>query len=315
MGDTNTAWFNQHVARAKYAVACLVVIALAFAADKTRERAQNRYARAQTYEDIYYLPPPNELILFSFGHRAALADLVWMKALVYFGDELHHGGSVANLFRYADAILALDEHFVRVYRWVASAAIYRTGDVTPDDVRKAIAYLERGVRLFPDDPSLAWDLGATYAYELVPVLPPGPLREEARRKSLEHLEMAALHGAGPAWLGLQNAKQLASLGHKEQAVQHLQDLYATATDPSIKQQLEQRLAALQTETTVEAMRAASNELEANRKRDFPYLNTSLYLVVGPRPPFDGDELLLRRFDPLANATGEPRLGLSPTMEH
>jgi hypothetical protein len=30
----------------------------------------------------------------------------------------------------------------------------------------------------------------------------------------------------------------------------------------------------------------------------------LYLVVGPRPPFDGDELLLRRFDPLAKAPGE-----------
>jgi tetratricopeptide (TPR) repeat protein len=292
------------VGRLKYAVACLVVVAIAVAGDKTRERAQDRYLRAQTYEDLYYLPPPNELILFSLGHRTALADLVWMKALVYFGDELHHGGSVANLFRYADAILALDEHFVRAYRWVASAAIYRTGEVTVDDVRKAIAYLERGVRLFPDDPNLAWDLGATYAYELVPMLPPGPAREEARRKSIDHLEMAALHGAGPAWLGLQTASQLNSLGRKEQAVQHLQDLYATATDPAIKAQLAQRLATLQTETYVEAMRAADAELEANRKRDFPYLNASLYLVVGPRPPFDGDELLLRRFDPLAKTAGE-----------
>jgi hypothetical protein len=292
------------VARAKYAVACLIVIALAVAGDRIRERAQDRYLGAQTYEDVYYLPPPSELILFSLGHRAAVADLVWMKALVYFGDELHHRGSVSNLFRYADAVLALDEHFVRVYRWVASAAIYRTGDVTVEDVRKAIRYLERGVRLFPDDPILAWDLGATYAYELAPMLPPGPARQEARRKSIDHLAMAALHGAGPAWLGLQTSRQLDSLGRKEQAVQHLQDLYATATDPAIKAQLEQRLAALQTEAYVDAMRAANAELEANRKRDFPYLNTSLYLVVGPRPPFDGDQLLLRRFDPLAKTAGE-----------
>jgi tetratricopeptide (TPR) repeat protein len=303
LGPNNGSCFNPGVSRAKYVAACLVVITLGLAADRVRERAQDRYARAQTYEDVYYLPPPNQLILFSFGHRSALADLVWMKALVYFGDELNRRGNVANLFRYADAVLALDDHFVRAYRWVASAAIYRTGDVTVEDVRKAIRYLERAARLFPDDPELAWDLGATYAYELVPMLPVGPVREEARRKSLAHLEMAALHGAGPAWLGLQTASQLNSLGRKEQAVQHLQDLYATATDPAIKEQLERRLATLQTEAYVEAMRAADDELEANRTRDFPYLNTSLYLVVGRRPPFDGDELLLRRFDPLAKAPG------------
>jgi tetratricopeptide (TPR) repeat protein len=292
------------VARAKTAVACLLLIALAVLGDRARQHAQAVFLHAQTYEDVYYLPPPNELILFSLGHRAALADLVWMKALVYFGEELYHRGNVANLFRYTDAIIALDETFVRAYRWVANAAIYRTGDVTVDDVRKAIRYLEAGARLFPDDGNIAWELGATYAYELEPMLPVGAPRAEARRKSLEYLEMAALRGAGPAWLGLQTASQLSSLGHKEQAVQHLQDLYATATDPAIKAELEQRLASLQTEAYVEAMRAAADELETHRKRDFPYVDTSLYLLVGSRPPFDGMELLLRGFDPIAKGAGE-----------
>lgn len=303
------------MSRVKQAAWFVGIVALAIAGDRVRERAQDDFLKAQTYEDVYYLPPPDALILGSLGHRAALADLIWMKALVYFGEELYHGGSVANLWRYADAILALDDHFVRVYRWVASAAIYRTGDVTVADVRKAIDYLERGARFFPDDPELAWDLGATYAYELAPMLPAGPAREEARQKSLDHLEMAALRGAGPAWLGLRTARQLGSLGKKEQAVQHLQDLYATATDPAIKAQLEAQLASLQTETYVEAMRAASDELEARRKRDFPYLGTSLYLVVGPRPPFDGDELLLRGFDPLAKTPSETEASSAPGGKH
>jgi tetratricopeptide (TPR) repeat protein len=292
------------VNRFKAAVLWACVIAAAAAADRIRIHAQALYARGQTYEDVYYLPPPNELILSSLGHRSALADAVWMKALIYFGDELYRKGNVANLFRYADAVLTLDDHFQRAYRWVASAAIYRTGDVTVEDVRKAITYLERGVRIFPDDPDLAWDLGATYAYELAPMLPIGPAREEARRKSLEHLEMAALRGAGPAWLGLQTAKQLDSLGRKAQAVQHLQDLYATATDPGIKAELENRLAALQTEAYVDAMRAAAEDLETRRTRDFPYLSPSLYLLVGQRPPCDGDELRLRGFDPLTTTHTE-----------
>jgi tetratricopeptide (TPR) repeat protein len=290
------------VSRLKLGLVLFVALASAAASDLARQRAQVSYAKAQTYEDIYYLPPPNELILFSLGHRAALADLIWLKALVYFGDELYHGGDVSNLFRYTDAMLALDERFVRVYRWVASSAIYRTGDVTVEDVRKAIRYLERASRLFPDDANVAWDLGATYAYELAPMLPVGPQRDEARRKSLDYLEMAALRGAGPAWLGLNTASQLSSLGRKEQAVRHMQDLYATATDPSVKEELERRLAALQTEAYVEAMRAAYDELEANHERDFPYLSTGLYMLVGRRPPFDGDELILRGFDPAKAST-------------
>src|SRR4051812_5855313 len=205
------------------AVGVCLVLSLAVASDLAREQAQRRFASAQTYEDLYYLPPPSHLIAGSLGHRAALADLIWMKALIYFGDELSHRGNVANLFRYTEAMLALDQSFRRVYRWVASAAIYRTGNVTVQDVQTAIAYLERGTRLFPEDGELAWDLGATYAYELVPMLPTGAPRAEARRKSLEYLEMAALRGTGPAWLGLQTAAQLDSLGRKEQAVRHLQD--------------------------------------------------------------------------------------------
>lgn len=282
----------------------LFVCALALAADQLRQDAQRRFSATQTYEDIYYLPPPNQLVVASLGYRAALADLIWMKALVYFGDELAHRGNVANLFRYTDAMLALDETFRRVYRWVASSAIYRTGEVTLQDVERAVAYLERGTRLFPDDGELAWDLGATFAYELVPMLPVGPRREEARRKSLEYLEVAALRGAGPAWLGLNTAAQLDSLGRKEQALRHLQDLYATATDPSVKQLLEQRLAALQTAAYAEAMRAAGRELEAGRARDFPYMSATLYLLVGAKPPFDGDQLLLRDFDPVAASRSE-----------
>jgi tetratricopeptide (TPR) repeat protein len=286
------------------AAGVLIVLALAVAADRVRQAAQQRFSATQTYEDIYYLPPPHQLVVASLGYRAALADAIWMKALVYFGDELAHRGDVSNLFRYTDAMLTLDETFRRVYRWVASAAIYRTGDVTREDIQRAIGYLERGTRLFPDDGELAWDLGATYAYELVPMLPIGPLREEARRKSLDYLEVAALRGAGPAWLGLQTAAQLDSLGRKEQALRHLQDLYATATDPAIKRTLEDRLAALQTAAYAEAMRAAAQEFEANRTRDFPYMSATLYLLVGTKPPFDGDELVLRGFDPVATRPSE-----------
>ena len=215
---------------------------------------------------------------------------------MYFGDELQHRGQVQHLYRYADAMLALDESFKRVYQWTASSAIYRTGNVTANDARLAIRYLERAVRLFPDDGELAWMLGATYLYELPPLLPPDQ-RAETQQKGLEHLQVAARLGAGPPWLVLATATALHKLGQREQEIAHLQEVYDQVTDPDVKQEIEARLTNLRSAAFAEAMRRTYGELEQRRLRDFPYLSSELYQLVGPKPPFDGRALLLRGFDP------------------
>ncbi|MET0385434.1 MAG: hypothetical protein ABW321_05720 [Polyangiales bacterium] len=279
----------------------------AFGCDAFRSRAQEQFAASQTYEDVYYLPPNDYLVAGSLGYRAALADLIWMKALIYYGEELSHRGPVAHLYRYGDALLALDPDWKRVYRWIASCALYRTGTVGIDDARSAIRYLEVAARRFPDDGELAWDLGANYTHELAPMLTDPAEREEARRKGLEYLEAAALRNAGPPWLALQTASALSALGRNEQAIQHLEDVYATTSDPAVRGDIERRLAALRSQAYAEALRRSSDELEAARRRDFPYLDTTLYLLVGKRPPFGGDAWLSRGFDP-AQPRAERDLG-------
>lgn len=292
----------RRAARAALLVLCLAPLALA--SDYFRARAQTHYTATQTYEDLYYLPDPDYLLVSSLGYREGLADLIWLKALIYFGEELQHQGDVGNLYRYTDAMLALDAHFKRVYRWVASCALYRTGEVTEQDVRKAIAYLERASRLFPDDGEIAWDLGATYSYELVPFLTTKEARDDARQRGLGYLELAALRGAGPAWVGLNAASQLDKLGKTEQAIRHLQDLYATVHDPSVKEEIERRLTRLRSSAYLEAFRQANEEVEANRKRDFPYVDTTFYLLLGRRPAFDATAILLRNFDPVSLRASE-----------
>jgi hypothetical protein len=89
-----------------------------------RGRAMDRYLGTQTYEDIYYLPPPEWLGAMSLGHRHALADLIWLRALIYFGDEFANRGAVKHVFNYGESMLALDPDFRRVYRWVGVAGVY-----------------------------------------------------------------------------------------------------------------------------------------------------------------------------------------------
>ncbi len=287
-----------------------LLVAMGLGADHFRRDAQSHFRATQKYEDVYYLPPPTYLVPASLGYREALANLIWSKALIYFGDELHRNRSVKNLYRYTDAMLALDPYFKRVYRWVGSAAIYRTGHVSNADAQKAIEYLEEGVRLFPDDGELAWDLGATYAFELVPLLDDLDARENARQKGHEFLRLAALRGAGPAWLVLATASNLGKLGKTGQAVRHLSEVHATTYDPALKAQIEQRIASLRSAAYGEAFRRATEELETARLRDFPYVSRDLHVLLGPRPPFDGQALRLRRFDPAAEIDGLSSLDIA-----
>jgi hypothetical protein len=131
------------------------------------------------------------------------------------------------------------------------------------------------------------------------MLPIGPERDAARRKGLDYLETAVLRNAGPPWLVLQTASQLQALGRREQAIRHLEDAYAVASDPSVKYQIEQQLIRLRSASYAEALRRAHDQLESARLRDFPYLDATLYLLIGPRPAFGGPSWLQQGFDPIA----------------
>ena len=248
-----------------------------------RADAMRGYLAGETYEDIYYLPPPTWLRVFSLGHEEALADLVWMRALVYFGQELTNRGDVSHVFDYGNAIVTLDPHFPAAYRWVGTSALYRTGEITARDGQRAVAFLERGVRQYPDDAEMLWQLGATLSYELPPLLADDAAKREAKRRGIPYLEAAARRGGGPPWLVLTNASQLERLGRTEQAIRHLEEMYATVRDDDTRQQIALHLARLRSAAYAEAFEAAQRDLDARRWRDAAYLAPTLFLLTEPWP--------------------------------
>lgn len=259
-----------------------VVVALAALAGvwSLRGRAMEQYLQTQTYEDIYYLPPPAWLQVMSLGYRRALADLIWLRALIYFGDEFENRGAVKHVFNYGESMLALDPDFRRVYRWVGVAGVYTPTGSPPEFIEQAIDVLRRGVERFPEDGQLAWDAGATIMYELLPHLPKDdPDRERLRTEGTEHMMAAARLGAGPDWLVITNASALRKLGEKERELHHLEEMYAMVRDPVVKGQIEVRLSQLRDEAYAEAFRRANEEFEERRKAEFPYLPPTLYFFV------------------------------------
>lgn len=259
----------------------MILLLLALAGiGSLRSRAMDHYLTTQTYEDIYYLPPPQWLQVMSLGYRRALADLIWLRALIYFGDEFLHEGEVKHVHSYGESMLTLDPDFRRVYRWVGVAGVYTPKGSRPELIERAIDVLRRGVTRFPGDGTLAWDAGATIMYELLPSLPQDhPDRARLELEANEHMMAAARLGAGPPWLVITNATTLRKLGEKERELRHLEEMYAMVSDPGVKAQIEMRLTQLRDETYAEAFRRANEEFEQRRKEDFPYMPPTLYFFV------------------------------------
>mgnify|MGYP001819202650 FL=1 len=272
--------YTQRVKPGARIVALTLLIAALAGVWTLRGRAMDDYLATRSYEDIYYLPPPQWLDVMSLGHRRALADLIWLRALIYFGEEFEHQGAVRHVFNYGEAMLALDPDFRRVYRWVGVAAVYTPLGSTNAVVERAIDVLRRGIERFPDDGQLAWDAGATIMYELLPNLPEDdPRRERLRMEGNEHMMAAARLGAGPDWLVITNATALRKLGEKELELRHLEEMYAMVRDPKVRSEIEIRLSQLRDEAYAEAFRSANEEFEERRLEEFPYMPASLYFFV------------------------------------
>ena len=248
----------------------------------SRHHAHSHHEATQRYEDIYYLPGNRTLTVMSLGHREALADLIWLRALVYFGEELFEGGNKVNMLKYAEAMLSLDPYFKRTYQWVGTVALYRSGVPRVEDMWVAIEYLERGVRMFPDDGELAWGLGATYAYELTQFEKDEDKRNLLRAKGHEHLRVAVLRGAAPKGMAMQTAQHFAKGGRTQEAIRHLREVLFSVKDEETRTKLEWQLRRLTNAGLVEQVAAFRKVFNERKRANFPYLDDGLFALVGDR---------------------------------
>ncbi len=274
--------------RERITVVVLVALlaALPIGLDRLRSRAASAWTEAQRYEDVYYLPPREWLPALSLGWDEALADLIWMRALIYYGDELAHGGDVEFVFHYGEAIETLDPDFVAVYHWVGTAGLYRPQAITTADIERTVDFMERGAHHHPLDGDLAWALGAVLAFELAPTLEDQDAANAARARAVPFLLRAQRLGAAPDWAGLSNAALLARMGRDDRAAQLLEEALEQTDDPVYRERLMGRLRQIRGSIAADATDAMLAEEDRARRERFPYAPRSLFLLLGERPPVD-----------------------------
>jgi hypothetical protein len=259
-----------------------------------QDSALARRSRFAADEDVLYLPRPSVLRPLSLGHHELTADLVFIRAVIYFGGELGHKREYKWLDRYLDTIVALDPRWRTPYRWAGVATMYDGRPITNERVQLSNHFLELGVAQFPRDWELPFMLGCNYLFELKS----DDAAEQAswQRQGGEWMRHAAIVGGAPSWVPLLAATILHKEGQDEAAIRHLEEVYVTTQDPKTRQEVKNRLVSLHAQLDFAREAHEREQLEAGWRRTIPYGPIDLYVLIGPRhsPRLDVGELMRDR---------------------
>jgi hypothetical protein len=239
-------------------------------------------ARSQTAPDeVLMMPRADALRAMSLGYRELAADLVYMRAVIYFGTEVAGHGGMKWLDRYLDTIVQLDPRWKTPYRWAGVATMYNGMPITRDRVELSNHFLRMGVDQFPSDWELPFMLGCNLLFEMHP----RDAQEKARftEEGATWIRRASLVGGGPSWAALLAATILRKEGREDAAVRHLEQVYYATSDERTREDVKNRLIGLKSQIDFARETADRAAFEKAWQSDLPYVSSDLYAIIGPRP--------------------------------
>jgi hypothetical protein len=256
--------------------------------------AHERRARLPAEDDLLYLPRASALSALSLGHHELAADLVYLRAVVYFGSEITGGKSFRWLESYLQTIVELDPQWRTPYRWAGVAPLYDGTPITREDVEVANRFLRLGIAHFPSD----WELPFMLACNLLFELHPKDADEKARftAEAAQWLERASLVGGAPPWVPLLAATTMRKEGREEAALHHLEQVYYATSDERTREEVKNRLLSLKAKVDFERAARERTAFERGWQAELPYVPPDLYVLIGssPSPGLDWHKLATSR---------------------
>ena len=123
-----------------------------------------RFSATKIQDDVFGLPPPNQVVAMSLGYRSALADLIFAHVLVSSGIHIQEKRVFQFVGKYIETINELDPKFEAPYRMADGLLTLQSKAVGPEAYRQARRILERGMREFPFNQALWASAGQFLAY-------------------------------------------------------------------------------------------------------------------------------------------------------
>jgi len=191
----------------KKAIILISIVVLMFIIYLVQKRI-NSEERITLSGSLLYFPSGEHIKLATLGFDAVVADLLWAKTVVSFGEQFHTDKNYKWLYHPLDIITTLDPYFEDVY---AYGGILLAMEAKQID--ESIALLEKGVENCPESWRLHFYLGFYYTYY-----------KNDNAKATMYLKKAASLPGHPAYLPRLVGILYAKLGKIELAIKYLQEV-------------------------------------------------------------------------------------------
>lgn len=257
----------------------VAIVAAALGVGALHEEVLERRAEFPREEDLLYLPAPSHLRTMSVGYREALADLIWIRALIFAGSHIGDE-QITWSDNYVEAITHLAPRFHRPYLWGGITAVYSgSAQVDREMVERAAALYRTGLEQFPESHELHYTLGMLLLHQAPST--PGFSEDELaalREEATDAIRKAAAFGADP--LVRQYAATLITRqAGDEMAIQFLETQLMDAEDEDLRRMLRTKLRELVGEGRSAAVEKVRTEFIAERDARAPYVPDALWAVI------------------------------------
>jgi len=264
---------------------------------------------SEKVRDVFYLAKASHIRPFLLGQEAVVADLIWIRTLGYFADELKRGRGFIYLDGLIDLATDLDPRFEKLYIWAGAVFMYRGGAITRERILASTRILEKGWKVIQNDP-VGWRhdprywmipqmIGFNYAVEL-----------HDRKRGAPFIAATARIPGSPELYKTYAATLYRRAGEMEEGVRLLEDMLAVETlesqlrsvdESSLKDQIRDRLAAYyrklygerEGKARLEMLEKTLSDLISAWRNEFPFLDFDLYLLLRDETGEWDREVLLR----------------------
>jgi hypothetical protein len=243
------------------------------------------YQQPTEHEQISLLLSPEYSVVFSLGHRAALADYLFANLLVHYGLSFREKTRYEATYRYLDTITTLAPNFVRPYLYADTLLTMRPTPAVLEDYLDTRRLHERGLEALPSHTEL-WLVAGQFAAYLAPQRVPDPYAKELRLKGARDLARAcelASDNANIPYGCIAAARLLNREGQREAMIRMLSRTLAVNDDPEIRKMALGYLEQAVNERERDRYGRRVQALEAVWKQQAPQVSRVMMSLLGPGP--------------------------------
>lgn len=184
---------------------------------------------AREVETFLYLPSGTFLKGAALGYDEMLGDLLWIKAVGYFGDHVRTDRNYTWLAHLLDVVTTLDPLYQYPYEFGGIVLAAEAGEVD-----KSIALLKKGMENVSIDDPRYWYFPFFLAYDYM-------YHKNDYLTAAHYLEQATKFPQSPSYLPRLVARLYANAGSPEVAVMFLQEMIDVTKKQALKDRLTERL--------------------------------------------------------------------------